>query len=432
MAAEVECGKARLRCAFFVSHKHRLCKMIPSAGCRYCGEHAACEPDTTVGQQRKRIPCPLDPKHSVYADALQKHLKKCNSRERPLPVYYMKNINTEESDDEEDSDNNDTLPLHTEEVAGLIAKIERFSEDLAGEIPHCILLHESLREPLKQAGSGPAWKHLQQQASILGNLEHLALLRPGHCFVEFGAGRGHLAHWVQRALPANKRAHFLLIDRSTARFKVDGKHKQGAGEFERLKIDIQHLDLNFALRCLAEQLPNLTNHVQSDSGIEVPRAEDQDTWTAGVGSQVLRSESQDWSRKGSSVAGLVIALCCHHRCRWRDYVGKEFFRARGLGCKDFSRLCRLSSWATCGWGRGRNGTEGHDPVGETTCPFESQLDLDVNTRVALGQQCKRMLDAGRVDFLRKRGFEATLKVYTDPTVSLENILLTALPRKVYC
>uniref|UniRef100_A0A8C4X033 tRNA:m(4)X modification enzyme TRM13 n=1 Tax=Eptatretus burgeri TaxID=7764 RepID=A0A8C4X033_EPTBU len=407
MAAEVECGKARLRCAFFVSHKHRLCKMIPSAGCRYCGEHAACEPDTTVGQQRKRIPCPLDPKHSVYADALQKHLKKCNSRERPLPVYYMKNINTEESDDEEDSDNNDTLPLHTEEVAGLIAKIERFSE--------------------------------------------------GHCFVEFGAGRGHLAHWVQRALPANKRAHFLLIDRSTARFKVDGKHKQGAGEFERLKIDIQHLDLrkvpkichegfpvvgigkhlcgsatDFALRCLAEQLPNLTNHVQSDSGIEVPRAEDQDTWTAGVGSQVLRSESQDWSRKGSSVAGLVIALCCHHRCRWRDYVGKEFFRARGLGCKDFSRLCRLSSWATCGWGRGRNGTEGHDPVGETTCPFESQLDLDVNTRVALGQQCKRMLDAGRVDFLRKRGFEATLKVYTDPTVSLENILLTALPRKVYC
>uniref|UniRef100_UPI00358FEDC4 tRNA:m(4)X modification enzyme TRM13 homolog isoform X5 n=1 Tax=Myxine glutinosa TaxID=7769 RepID=UPI00358FEDC4 len=372
---------------------------------------------------------------SVYADVLQKHLKKCNSKECPLP---------------------DTLPLCTEEVAGLMAKIERFSEDLAFEVPRCILLHESLREPLKEAGSGPAWKHLQQQASILGNLEHLALLRPGHCFVEFGAGRGHLAHWVQRALPADKHAHFLLIDRSTARFKVDGKHKQGAGEFERLQIDIQHLDLrkvpkisqkgfpvvgigkhlcgsatDFALRCLAEQLPNLTNHVQSDLGVEDPRTEDHESWKAGFGSQDLRSESRDQSRKGSSVAGLVIALCCHHRCRWRDYVGKEFFRARGLGSKDFSRLCRLSSWATCGWGKGRNGADGHDPIAETTCPFENSLDLDVNTRVALGQQCKRMLDAGRVDFLRKRGFEATLKVYTDLTVSLENVLITALPRKVY-
>lgn len=45
---------------------------------------------------------------------------------------------------------------------------------------------------------------------------------------------------------------------------------------------------------------------------------------------------------------MAIALCCHHRCDWRHYVGKEFFRQRGLGPKEFAAFQRMSSWATCG------------------------------------------------------------------------------------
>lgn len=48
------------------------------------------------------------------------------------------------------------------------------------------------------------------------------------------------------------------------------------------------------------------------------------------------------------VAGIVIALCCHHRCDWRHYVGKEYFKALGLGAVEFYYFQRMSSWATCG------------------------------------------------------------------------------------
>lgn len=48
------------------------------------------------------------------------------------------------------------------------------------------------------------------------------------------------------------------------------------------------------------------------------------------------------------VLGLAVALCCHHRCEWRHYVGQQFFAERGLGAAEFSAFCRMSSWATCG------------------------------------------------------------------------------------
>lgn len=49
------------------------------------------------------------------------------------------------------------------------------------------------------------------------------------------------------------------------------------------------------------------------------------------------------------VLGLLVALCCHHRCQWRHYVGQQFFQQRGLGPAEFSAFCRMSSWATCGF-----------------------------------------------------------------------------------
>lgn len=57
------------------------------------------------------------------------------------------------------------------------------------------------------------------------------------------------------------------------------------------------------------------------------------------------------SSKEVVVSGVAIALCCHHRCDWRHYVGKDFFKERGLGATEFSAFQRMSSWATCGMSR---------------------------------------------------------------------------------
>lgn len=58
------------------------------------------------------------------------------------------------------------------------------------------------------------------QASILGNIEKLKLLGPRRCFVEFGAGKGKLSHWVDIALKDAEKVHFILVEKVTTRFKV--------------------------------------------------------------------------------------------------------------------------------------------------------------------------------------------------------------------
>jgi hypothetical protein len=42
--------------------------------------------------------------------------------------------------------------------------------------------------------------HLEQQASLVGNMHKFQLLGPKFCYVEFGAGRGKLLHFVYRAV----------------------------------------------------------------------------------------------------------------------------------------------------------------------------------------------------------------------------------------
>ncbi|CAJ0766207.1 15220_t:CDS:2 [Entrophospora sp. SA101] len=56
-------------------------------------------------------------------------------------------------------------------------------------------------------------------------------------------------------------------------------------------------------------------------------------------------------------------------------------------------------------------------------------DLDLSIEI-LGYQCKRILDAGRVKFLEANGFQAELIYYVEPSTSLENLALIAIPKKL--
>lgn len=81
------------------------------------------------------------------------------------------------------------------------------------------------------------------------------------------------------------------------------------------------------------------------------------------------------------------------------------------------------------------------PVGRTSCTRSHDHGLtDVSLYVLLsssllsaqqrhhvGLLCKRLIDAGRLDFLRSRGFSGRLRRYVDDHVTLENILLSAVP-----
>ncbi|EGW15312.1 tRNA guanosine-2'-O-methyltransferase TRM13-like [Cricetulus griseus] len=145
------------------------------------------------------------------------------------------------------------------------------------------------------------------------------------------------------------------------------------------------------------------------------------------------------------VAGIVIALCCHHRCDWRHYVGKEYFKALGLGAVDFYYFQRMSSWATCGMRRTsleasdittkrkddqNSDNDEHDDGGDRLT--DGSTDgvpgiLTAEEKKNIGHLCKLLIDQGRLQYLQQKGFSPALQYYTDPSVSLENVLLTAVP-----
>ncbi|NXH19700.1 TRM13 enzyme, partial [Bucco capensis] len=447
------------RCAYFVQRKKRFCKMIPAPGRRFCGEHGQQEKEN----DRKRIPCPLDPKHTVYEDQLQKHLKKCNSREKPKPVYFVQDINAGSRDVVEIPEKQVPISsLSKEKLENLITKLKKASNGLELPLKEEILSHQALHEALNDPKNGEsAFKHLKQQASILGNMEKLHLLGPGRCFIEFGAGRGKLSHWVDVALQNAENIQFLLVERATTRFKVDGKHKRKDSVFERLQVDIQHLCLNkvpilekkklpvvgigkhlcgaatdLALRCLVESYTAFCDGENEEPTPKRPRTDKTE--------EAFNNSADSESNKDDCkpVAGIVIALCCHHKCDWTHYVGREFFKSEGLGPVEFHYFQRMSSWATCGMREATtkastseesedqsNDTEEHEQtVSETECGSDTlQGTLTVEERKEIGYLCKLLIDHGRIEYLQQRGYKAVLQYYTESAVSLENVLLTAVP-----
>ncbi|XP_059529590.1 tRNA:m(4)X modification enzyme TRM13 homolog isoform X1 [Myotis daubentonii] len=453
------------RCGYYVAKKKRFCRMVAAAGRRFCGEHAGAAEEENA---RKRILCPLDPKHTVYEDQLAKHLRKCNSREKPKPDFFIQDINAGLKDETEIPEQ--LVPISSlpeEQLEILIKKLKKASEGLNSTLKDQIMSHPALHDALNDPNNGDsATKHLKQQASILGNIEKLKLLGPRRCFVEFGAGKGKLSHWVDIALKDAEEVHFILVEKVPTRFKVDGKHRKKNSVFQRLQIDIQHLCLNripvlsrerlpvvgigkhlcgaatdLALRCLVE-----TYGARREEGNEEPSAKriknskaDKDLdAAAGDGGEGLVAE--EWS----PVAGIVVALCCHHRCDWRHYVGKDYFRARGLGALEFHYFQRMSSWATCGRrtaaleassvprtrdDESEDGEEhdggGHRGPEDRAGTLPGFLPAEEKER--LGRLCKLLIDQGRLEYLQRRGFRGALQRYADPGVSLENVLLTALP-----
>ncbi|MCJ8737605.1 hypothetical protein PDJAM_G00026130 [Pangasius djambal] len=443
------------RCAFYVAKKKRYCKMLVGNGKKFCGEHGNADSDS----ERKRIPCPLDPKHTVFEDSLAKHLKKCNSKEKPKPVYYVKDINAGSVTEEENTiDEVSIAERSKEELDSLIQKLKTSLKGLNTEPDTSLLSHPALNEALNDPKNGNfAFKHLKQQASILGNMEALELLGEERCYVEFGAGKGKLSHWIHVVLQEAKNVHFLLVERSSTRFKVDGKHKNTDSTFDRLQVDIQHLDLSrvpflqekrlpviavgkhlcgaatdLALRCLFERSAKDKDREPPTKRIKLQEEEE------GCEEAMLGSESSE----EVVVSGLAVALCCHHRCDWRHYVGKDFFRERGLGPTDFSAFQRMSSWATCGMSRVKSSSnpekssqenfkdeeeEGEHEWSSENVPDHLNNAVSAEEREHIGRLCKTLINHGRLHYLQQRGFKSSLRYYTSRDVSLENVLLTALP-----
>ncbi|KAI9313360.1 methyltransferase TRM13-domain-containing protein, partial [Dichotomocladium elegans] len=402
----------------------------------------------------RRVPCPYDPSHTVFERELDNHMQnKCNARPRSPEPYHSLNINC-------------TLPLSAEELAfqknihlhkqihaqpwivrvqladlprseldQLVQKVQKTYETHVSEpLVTSVLTHEaaeSRRKYLKHT------KHLDQQSSLLGHMAQSGMLSDKHaCFVEFGAGKGETSSFLKAALAEeNGESSFVLIDRKVVRNKVDNA-LLGLSEkksiVQRVTIDIKDLDLSKVQALLGEEgkpkrkVVALSKHLCGSA--------------TDITLKCLMNYVQHERAQGNSnpIAGIIIALCCHQLCRYEMYPNTEYLDAAGFGKTDFARLCKMSSWAICGQrAKDNNASATEDDEHADLAQEEGDADQttghysgrDHHEREQIGYQCKRVLDMGRVRYLQNHGFKAHLVYYVDPSTSLENCALIAVPKE---
>ncbi|KAL3660070.1 hypothetical protein V7S43_014992 [Phytophthora oleae] len=449
--AEAKDGGQWTRCMFKIVRKNRFCNISRVPGSLFCGNHLPAD-DAAVSKKsqkfkaatRRRVPCPVDAAHTVYEYDLAKHVLVCNRVKDADTMkklsYYSHNINsgihcrvqeagegycTEEPAVEKEEGENEHSGPSAQEQQGIIDKLQAIDfADLrkrienaygvcVGELPLEKLHHqccEQLFEEKKKAGASKSvLRHIEQQASIIGHMEQVKLLQDSNAaFVELGAGRGMLSLALAQMYPDSL---YVLIDRAHTRGKADrfiggdSKGDEAAKENSttlRAKIDIRHLNFagmqeiqNKSVVCMSKHLCG----VATDLSLRAI-------------AQTLPAPNTRNAAVSSSFQGLAIALCCHHVCKWEDYVNPDFFEANRFKLEEFELLTSMTSWTTCGMGLDGDAVQ-------------HILGISKDERAVLGRKCKRIIDAGRVEYLKQLQLKTRLVHYCDTSDSLENCLLLA-------
>ncbi|VFQ87242.1 unnamed protein product [Cuscuta campestris] len=406
------------RCKLWLPKKNRYCANSPLPSSPFCGNH-------TKRSDGQWIPCPIDSSHSVLKENLQSHLKRCpllkQAQSLSLQPFYQKGVNAGADIESINGVSSLTSEMKRKSVysmsvaqfSELIAKIRSVHASICNSVPDSFKISQACRVWIDlQADSKLPFeeKHVLQQASILGNLEDSGVLnRPGDdlpAVVEFGAGRGYLTQLLADCYRFKK---VVFIERKPYKLKADRSLRQKEGlTLERLRIDIEDLNLKA---------------VESLHGVDY----------LAIGKH-LCGPATDMTLTccNNDPVGLAIATCCHHLCQWRHYVSKECMLSLGISMEDFNALTWFTSWAVdADHGSDLDGTHfrisdemADDPWGvEGICRNMKAVD-----RAALGFMCKDIIDAGRVDWLKKIGFECEFVRYVPSSISPENHLLVAWKR----
>ncbi|CAH1988928.1 unnamed protein product [Acanthoscelides obtectus] len=288
-------------CKYFVLRKKRYCKMTVKLGEDYCGEHQKVDIKISgVPEDKVRIVCPLDKKHTCYAHKLEKHLKICNARAKATQPYLSEGINCGLNGMDVDDDGLDSYRLlSTFSVADIketILKVNKIFDTIVSNVLSEKILSNNVVEEViaKPEHGNKAKKHLIQNSSILGLLEEYNLIKPNTCYIEFGAGRGQLSFWIAQAVNPEDTSSVLLIERASPKHKKDNKLARNSDSIKRIRADISDIVLN-----------KLDNVDKSDNVVGVTKH------LCGVATDLaLRCLGNAAQNK---VAGGVFTFCCHHR-----------------------------------------------------------------------------------------------------------------------
>ena len=249
-----------------------------------------------------------------------------------------------------------------------------------------------------------------------------------------------------------------VLDRQK-KMKLSDRELLLAGDEESrlVLLEAEGRSNNTEVKRMVEGTPHLVNTTDGvGSKTPTPADFDGEIEVGDAAVKTLDIERKVKKRK-PRLAAILIALCCHSRCTWPTFAGRDFFsNVLGFDAVDFHILSRMTSWAVCGSRmeptRPNRLEVGLEPDGRETASVTVTRDDGTNKsescipctdeklppctggrgyvphqREAVGLKCKRLIDRARVEYLRERGFKGRLVHFVNPLTSLENVLLIATP-----
>lgn len=85
------------KCLFWITKKNRYCSMERYKLSKFCSHHCSQE---ELDVNDSRVPCPIDPSHSVSSLKLNKHIKICQRQSEITAIskfpYFQEDVNVDE------------------------------------------------------------------------------------------------------------------------------------------------------------------------------------------------------------------------------------------------------------------------------------------------------------------------------------------------
>ncbi|KAI5950915.1 TRM13 [Candida jiufengensis] len=408
------------QCQFVVTKKNKTkqCRMMRKKENRYCSEHMI--HDNESSNTKKRIPCPLNPNHTVWEKELDTHVLKCNAKPKvDRNRWFQLNINSTLQNSKDFELEKDSETLNDQYYRDLLDKME--FEPLKSHICE----HPGLTTQLEQK---TYQKHVLQQSSLIGNLKRLNLLSTDTFYMEYGCGKAELSRYVNQCIIHDNLAGtncygYGLIDRGNNRLKCDSKIIQDSEPYDlnpivkRAKIDIKDLKLDeFIEDIKPRNIVAISKHL------------------CGAATDLtLKSILNSSIVENNQFGGILIAMCCRHVCSHDQLLpgSKQFLYDHGFKSVDsFNKLKKMVSWAvniTEERKRSSNSTENVQNESKN----EEESVLTPNQRHEYGLKARRLIDDSRAHALRSLlndQYEVELFWYIDSEITKENVCLSIVKK----
>ena len=237
-------------CAQYLPLKRRYCHFVRVEGHEYCGHHVRAAVDPAKGSTivRERIPCTIDPSHTIYAKDLQRHLKICPKAkeaqvEAALPCF-RRDCNLGSASDASQPAALALGDVPTERVHALLERVKSMHAIHAARAAPAPPVPEVAEEGCGRKKA----KHGTQHAAMLHVIRTLSASE--ECaYVELGAGKAGLSQALSEAQP---RATYVLVDWAKPQNSADSSMRDRGVRIVRYKLDLRH----FWMRGVPELWPS--------------------------------------------------------------------------------------------------------------------------------------------------------------------------------